>query len=305
MQDIDVSIIIVSWNSEEWLRKCLRSIFAETSEVSHEVIVVDNASKDRSVQVAMNEFTGVRVVRNATNLGFAAAVNQGIAVSSGRYVCLLNPDAQITDRAIERLVEFMDREQGVGVVGPHLVNVDGTTQASVRRFPTWSDQLLILSKLHFLFPDSKALSSYLMRGFDYRRGQAVDQVMGACFMIRREVIDQIGTFDETFFIWFEEVDYCKRVKERTSFQVAYFPEAHVIHAGGDSFQKVSAGKKRRWYAKSVRYYFRKHQQWAAYTAALFIIPFAWFIGSIASLYLKTKKGKSSAEEAELSRKRTS
>lgn len=288
---MDLSVIIVSWNSEERLRRCLKAVFAETSDLTFEVIVVDNASKDRSLQVAMNEFNGVRVIPNQTNRGFAAAVNQGIGVSSGRYVCLLNPDAEVKERALEHMTEWMDRFGDVGIVGPHLLNEDGTTQASVRRFPTGLDQALILMKLHLLFPDAKSLGAYFMRGFDYTQTQDVDQVMGACFMIRREVIEQIGVFDETFFIWFEEVDYCKRVKERSSYRIAYYASAHVMHVGGDSFRKVPTGKKRRWYAKSVRYYFRKHKRYGAYVVLQALRPFAFLTGLVASIFVRTKRGK--------------
>jgi GT2 family glycosyltransferase len=299
---VDLSVIVVTWNSEAWLRRCLRSVFAEKGELQVEVIMVDNASSDRSAQVAMNEFSGVRIVQNQSNLGFAAAVNRGIAVSTGRYVCLLNPDTELTDHALERMVEAMDRDPGIGVMGPHLLNEDKSTQASVRRFPTGADQTLILSKLHLLFRDSNALNRYLMRGFDYKRTQDVDQVMGACFMIRRETIDQVGVFDETFFIWFEEVDYCRRVKETSSFRVVYFAQAHVIHLGGESFAKVSAGKKRRWYTKSVRYYFRKHKQWGAYVACVLVAPLSWVLGLFVSGFSKTKRGSRSVLEAQNKRK---
>lgn len=253
---IDVSLIIVAWNSEAWLRRCLRSVFAKTSELAVEVIVVDNASSDRSVQVAMNEFTGVNIVQNMANLGFAAAVNQGLAVASGRYVCLLNPDTEVTDHAIDRMVEAMDRDASIGVLGAHMLNEDGTTQASVRRFPTGLDQTLILSKLHLLFPDAAALGKYLHRGFDYRKTQDVDQVMGACFMIRREVIDQVGLFDETFFIWFEEVDYCRRVAQ-VGLEVWYCADAEIIHHGGQSFGQANTFKKQWLFFRSALQYVMK------------------------------------------------
>lgn len=299
---MDLSIIIVSWNSEERLRRSLKAIFSETSDLKFEVIVVDNASKDRSLQVAMNEFNGVRIIPNDTNRGFAAAVNQGIKVSSGRYVCLLNPDTEVKDRALEHMVEWMDRSSDIGILGPHLINEDGSTQASVRRFPTGLDQALILMKLHLLFPDANALARYFMRGFDYSQSQDVDQVMGACFMIRREVIDQVGIFDETFFIWFEEVDYCKRVKDRSSYRVAYHAAAHVMHVGGDSFKKVPTGKKRRWYAKSVRYYFRKHKRYGAYIALQLLRPAGFLTGLIVSLFARTKRGRQAEIAAAKQRK---
>lgn len=287
----DVSIVIVSWNSEEWLQRCLKSIFAHTSDISFEVIVVDNASKDQSVQLAMNSFTGVHVIPNKKNLGFAKAVNQGIEVASGRYICLLNPDTEIYDRTIERLATFLDKYPTVGMVGPHLMNLDESTQRSIRRRPRLADQLRIILKLHVLFPDSKAMQHYLWRDFNYNATQEVEQIMGACMMIRSEVLEQVGIFDENFFLWFEEVDYCRRVFDRTDYKIYYDAHTHLIHARADSFDKLRDTAKQKIYLKSLRYYFKKHHQRWAYFVIWFFSPLSiilsWFGGGVK----KTKTGK--------------
>lgn len=286
----DLSIIIVSWNSEASLRRCLKSVYAQTSDISFEVIVVDNASKDKTVQMVMNEFGAAAVIQNDRNRGFAAAVNQGLAVASGTYICLLNPDTEIRDRALEQLVSAMEQNPRIGVAGPHMLNEDGTTQPSVRRFPKLSDQLLIVSKLHLLRPDAKSLSRYLARDVDYSRSQEVEQVMGACFMMRRSVIEQIGALDETFFIWFEEVDYCRRVKERTELRVWYIADAHVVHIGGESFAKINNSTKQRWYNKSLRHYFWKHKHYGAYLVLILFWPISLGLGLISAILSRSKTG---------------
>jgi hypothetical protein len=287
-KQLDLSIIIVSWNSEKWLQICLQSIFDQTSDISFEVIVIDNNSQDKSVQIALNSFTGVKVIENADNKGFAQAVNQGMEVAQGRYICLLNPDTKLVDRAMEQMVAYMDEYSQIGILGPHLMNEDETTQPSVRRFPRLSDQLRIVLKLHHAFPDSRAMRKYLWRDFNYRVEQQVDQVMGAVFMIRREVMNQIGIFDEHFFLWFEEVEYCKRMVDRTDYVTFYYPEAHVIHYGGDSFDKVDMPTKQKWYLKSVRYYFRRQKKYFSYLVLLFFSPLSRFLARVGQRVAKNK-----------------
>lgn len=287
---IDVSIIIVTWNSEQWLGRCLKSIFDKTSEISFEIIVIDNASRDQSVKIAM-ENEGVKVIKNPENRGWAAAVNQGIEASSGKYIFLLNPDTELYDRTVEQLAAFLNEYELVGIVAPHLMNEDESTQISIRRRPRLRDQLMIILKLHVLFPDAKAIRHYLYRDFNYRQTQEVEQVMGAAMMIRREVINKVGIFDETFFLWFDEVDFCLRVYERTEYKIFYDSEAHIIHAGGASFAQVGTFKKQRIYVKSLRYFFRKHKYWWSYFVVFIFTPLAWFIGLMSSFFKRSKKGK--------------
>lgn len=293
---IDLSIIIVSWNSQEWISRCLKSIFAQTSDVSFEVIVVDNASEDKTVQVIMNSFPQVSVLANVSNRGFAAAVNRGMIAAKGKYVCWLNPDTEIQDRALEQLVALMEQDESIGVCAPQLHNQDGSTQASVRRFPTWKDQSLILLKLHGIWPDANAISRYLARDFDYTRQQDVDQVMGACMMVRRRLIDAIGSLDNRFFIWFEEVDFCYRTKTETAFRVVYAPFAHVLHLGGDSFEKVAPGKKQRWYRQSLRRYMQKRRFWGTVLLLWILTPASWVTGAIVRVFARTKRGKQAVSD---------
>jgi len=294
--NIDLSIIIVSWNSQDWIKRCLASVLSQTSDLSIEVIVVDNASEDRTVQLIMNTFPQVAVLANTTNRGFAAAVNRGMQAAKGKYVCWLNPDTEIQDRALEQLVALMEQDPSIGITAPQLHNADGSTQASVRRFPTFNDQSMILLKLHALWPDAKPIARYLARDFDYTRQQDVEQVMGACMVVRRELIDAIGSLDNLFFIWFEEVDFCYRTKTQTAFRIVYVPSAHVLHSGGDSFDKVAPGKKQVWYRQSLRRYMRKHKFWGTTIALWLLTPASMVIGGFVALFLRTKRGKQAASD---------
>lgn len=290
-QNLDLSIIIVSWNSEKALKKCLASIYQLTTEISFEVIVIDNASSDQTAKMVMNDFSQVKIAENPKNFGFATAVNQGIAVSKGRYICLLNPDTWLVDRSFEQMVRYMDKFKGIGIIGPHLINPDQTTQPSVRRFPELIDQLLILLKIHTFLPDLKPLYRYFWRDFDYGQTQEVEQVMGACMMIRRQVIDELGILDEKFFIWFEDVEFCRRVFDYTDYSIYYYAESPVVHEGGESFSKVITLQKQLWYLKSLLYYLKKHRQFFSYLVILFIAPSSLFLAFLTDLISNSDKGK--------------
>jgi hypothetical protein len=167
-----------------------------------------------------------------------------------------------------------------------------------------TDQALILTKLHLLWPDAPSLARYFARDVDYQRSQDVDQPMGACLMIRREIFDQIGIFDEHFFLWFEEVDFCRRLRQRTQYRIVYDATSAIIHYGGDSFDKVTLGQKQRWYRRSIRYYFRKHKQWGAYLLICLLTPASVLIGLATDLYSRTQGGKARMEEARRRRKQS-
>ena len=266
---MDLSIVIVNWKVKDLLRRCLASVYRETKDLSFEVFVVDNDSGDGSVEMVIKEFPQANVIANNRNLGFAAGNNPAIAAAAGDLVLLLNPDAEVTDGALGKMAAYMRRNPHVGILGPRLVGDDGKLQPSVRRFPTLASQLLIMLKLHHAFPSLAPLRRYFAADFDYAREAAVDQVMGAAFMIRRGALDELGGLDERFFIWFEEVDYCKRAKD-AGFQVWYAPVATIRHHGGESFGQVFGPKKQAYFNDSLRKYFLKHEglpAWALLTAA--------------------------------------
>ena len=277
---MDVSVVIVNWKVKDLLRRCLESVYRETKGVSFEVFVTDNDSRDGSVEMVLKDFPQATLIASNRNLGFAAGNNPAIMRSEGEFVLLLNPDAELRDDAISAMVAYMRRNQHIGILGPRLVGADGKLQPSVRRFPTLLSQALIMLKLHHLLRRLSPFRRYFADDFDYAKAASVDQVMGAAFMIRRQVVHALGGLDERFFIWFEEVDYCKRAKD-AGFQVWYAPVATIVHHGGESFSKAFGPTKQKYFNDSLRKYFAKHHGVLAALAIIILAPFslglAWLV----------------------------
>lgn len=253
---MDLSIIIVSWRVRDLLRQCLRSIYQKTVGLQFEVFVVDNNSLDGTVELIKDEFPDVHLIVNPKNFGFAKANNQAIKLAAGRHILLLNPDTEFFDNALGRLVELMDKNKEWGIAGCRILNSDRTPQPSVRRFPGWFTQALILLKLHHLPPFKKFLRRYLASDCNYQSISEVEQVMGAFFAIRRETLDMVGLLDEKYFFWFEEVDYCRRAKD-VGLKVIYTPEPAIIHHGAGSFRQLDWQKQIIW-NHSLQHYFWLH-----------------------------------------------
>lgn len=260
---MDLSIIIVSWNVKEHLKKCLESIFKNQGNLNVEVIVIDNASSDGTSEMVKAVFPQVKLITNDKNLGFAAANNQGIRAAKGEYILFLNPDTEILPNSLQKSIEFFKKHTDVGAVGCQILNTDPSTssgqalQPSVRRFPTLWSQFLILYKLHHLLPNLKTFRNYLAKDFNYSVESVVDQIMGAFILTKKEIIEKIGDFDENFYLWFEEVDFCKRLKD-AGYKVYYTPAAQIIHHGAQSFNQILTVKKQKIFNKSMRHYFKKH-----------------------------------------------
>ncbi len=257
MQSSKLSIIIVSWNVEKLLRKCLNSILKFQGDLDIEVIVVDNVSSDNSAEMVKEEFPKFKLIANKKNLGFAKANNQGILASSGDLILALNPDTEIIDGTLQKMVNFMQKNENIGIAGCKHLNPDLTFQPSVRRFPNLFIILILLTKIAKILPKISFLYKYLARDLNYKITQPVEQVAGSFFLIRKQLIDQIGIFDEKFFIWFEEVDMCKRAIN-AGWQVWYVSDASIIHHGGQSFKQQLALKNQKIFFNSAWYYLKKH-----------------------------------------------
>lgn len=239
---LDLSVVIVSFNTRELLRECLRSTLASlscppnrdqgASDWSWEAWVVDNASPDGSAAMVAADFPNVRLIANEENRGFAAANNQALRQSTGRYVLLLNPDTVVQGSAFAELVSFMDRTPAAGAAGVSLLNPDGTPQQSCFRFPT-----LLMSFFDF-FPLNHRLTNSRLNGrYPLHRHAggpfAIDHPLGACFIVRRTAAEQVGWLDEDYFMYCEEIDWCLRLK-RGGWQIFCVPQAKVTHLGGQS-----------------------------------------------------------------------
>lgn len=263
---MDLRIVIVSWNVRERLRACLASIAEHAGDCAYEVVVVDNASHDGTVAMVREAFPWVHVIANETNRGFAAACNQGMreiaeggegSEGGAEFILLLNPDMRVLPGALSGIVAFMREERNarVGVAGCRLVDEHSAIVPHVRRFPELADQFAIMAKLPHVLPH--VLDRYLVRDFDYVREARVDSIRGAFFCIRRELVRAIGLLDEAFFLWFEEVDYCKRARD-AGWEVAYTPRVSCMDFVGQSFAQVPTAAKQRVFTASMLTYFAKH-----------------------------------------------
>lgn len=280
---MDLSIIIVNWNTRPLLERCLESIFRAAGDLSIEIFVIDNASKDDSQEVLKKRFQGrVNLILNNKNLGFAKANNQALKKAKGHFILFLNPDTEILGDDLIKIVKLMRQNRDYGAVSCQLIGVDGEIQPSVRRFPTLISQILILLKLHRPFPQLEPLAEYFAYDFDYQKLQEVDQVMGAFLMTRREVLEKVGLLDENFFIWFEEVDFCKRVKE-AGWKVVYDPEVKILHHGAQSFGQVLSFRKQRIFNRSLIYYFKKHHSKIAIRILRCFSPISLFLAFLIQL----------------------
>lgn len=254
MDTMDLSIIIVSWNTRDCLDKCLESIHANTLNLAYEVIVVDNASRDATGQMVREKHPDVILIENDTNAGFCRGNNQGLEIYKGELVVLLNPDTEVYEGALETLTGFLRERPDVGVVGPMLLSPEGLCMPNGTLFPTLRRELLGVTGLHQFRKKEYDLEGYGRS--DFTQLAEVDVVCGACMMTRRTVVDQIGGLDEQLFMYFEEVDFCLRAG-KVGWRVFYVPDARVFHHWMQSVKQDYIGATRRLF-RSQYLYFRKH-----------------------------------------------
>jgi len=236
---MDVSVIIVSFNTRGLLRNCLLSIYRETKDVELEVFVVDNCSEDGSADMVEEEFPDVHLIRNHENLGFAMGNNIALGKGRGRYFLLLNPDTQLTNNAIKELVGYMDPHPGVGACGSMLLDGDNNIQMVCRKFSRIIHEVGELTPVINRFRWKFMSRDYLPVEFDYGDTGETDYVQGACLMVRREVVEEVGLLDERFFMYSEEEDWCYRMKQN-GWKVMYVPSAVIVHYWGMSTKQRSS-----------------------------------------------------------------
>jgi len=266
----DLSVSIVSFNTRELLKRCLEALEAERGLLDIEVTVVDNASADDSAEVVATQFPWVHVVSNDRNRGFAAAQNQALRVAAGRYWLILNSDAAPTPGALENLVQFMDRNPDVAVAGPKLRYPDGSVQPSRRRFPTAATLFMESTQLQRLFPRNPVLAQYYVQDHTDAEQQDVDWLVGACLCVRAKAARQVGLLDERFFMYSEELDWCRRFKSH-GWRVTYVPTAEVTHLEGGSSRLDLAARDRLFQASKLAYAAKWHGPLVARTLRAYLI----------------------------------
>jgi GT2 family glycosyltransferase len=249
-EPLDLSIIIVNWNTRDLLTRCLQSVYDTMSNLDFEVIVVDNASNDGSQAMVRQRFPQVRLIENDQNVGFASANNQALTVSQGHYSLLLNSDTVVLPHALEKMAQFADAHSEAGIIGCRLLNSDGSLQKSWASFPTfWSE--------------------VLGRNFRVRRrvegeplAYEVDWVGGACLLVQPAAINEVGLLDESFFMYSEETDWCFRMR-RQGWKVYYLTSAEIIHLGGGSASRTSETQLVRLYENKIRFFHKHYGTWQA------------------------------------------
>jgi GT2 family glycosyltransferase len=250
-----LSIVIVHYETPRLLQQCLTSIFAASTEQSFEVVVIDNASKDTELQQVIPKFRGVTFQLNKVNVGFAAACNQAIRMCRGRYVWILNPDTVVTPNEFPQLVSFMAAHPLVGACGPRLVYPNGELQLSCRKFPTLFTLALRIFRLNRFI--SRSVRLYLMADWDHASIKEVDWVIGGCMLLRREAIEEIDLFDEGFFMYYEDIDLCYRLKQK-GWKVYYHSEVSVVHHHRRTSANLLSNRQSYFHAKSLWHLFSKH-----------------------------------------------
>lgn len=268
-----VSAIVVSWNTRELLSACLDSLNAPNLPL--ETFVVDNASADGSTEMVRERFPSVQLIANTCNVGFAAANNQAIGRSSAPYLLLLNPDATLEPGALERLVATLESQPDVAAVGPRTVDEQGRTQSTRRRFPTIATGFVESTPIQRLAPPTHPiLSRYYLLDRSDDEPQDVDWMVGACLLVRRNAIDQVGGLDERFFMYFEETDWCHRFRA-AGWRVVYEPSAVARHHGGQSSAQVPGRRHCAFNESKCRYVRKWHGLAPALALRWFLFVTSW------------------------------
>lgn len=234
---LDASIIIVNFNTRQLTLDCLQSVYASSTSYSYEVIVVDNASYDGSVEAIRKAYPQIRLIANNDNTGFAVANNQGMKIAKGRYILLLNSDTVVQLDTLQTMIGFMDRHPEMGASGCKVILPDGSLDKACKRgFPTPSASFYYAFGISRLFPDRPKFNQYQLEHLSPDDEYPVDCLVGAFMLVRRETIDQVGGLDETFFMYGEDIDWCYRIKE-AGWGIFYYPRTYIVHYKGGSARR--------------------------------------------------------------------
>jgi N-acetylglucosaminyl-diphospho-decaprenol L-rhamnosyltransferase len=272
----EISVVIPSWNTRDYLRACLESLRA-TPKPSTELIVVDNGSADGSADLVAELEPDATLIRNEKNEGFARGSNQGMRVATGKYVLLLNTDTEFRADALQRMHAFLEENPTYAAVAPRLIHPDGRTQRTIQEFPNLRTTLFFSTPLERWFPNSRELRRYFIRDWDQESSRDVDQPPAACLLIRKQVLDQVGLFDEELWLFYNDVDLARRLKA-AGWKTRYLAEAEVVHHVGASTSKF-AGFVPEWQKNRLAFY-RKHHgfgagAWIKFCTSLTFFDWIW------------------------------
>lgn len=241
---MNLSVVIITYNSSQYISECLRTLLLELGSRKAEIIFIDNKSDDNSLELVtkfseseLPENISVQIITNDLNKGYAPANNQGMKNSSGEYVLLLHPDVNMCKNSLNSMLDTLNEESSIGMVAPQFLFPDGSVQPSCRRFPNYLSVIYEALGLTRLFRKSKTFNAWKMGDFDHSSRREVDQPMSACVLLKREVLDQVGLMDEQFVMFFNDVDWCKRIKD-ADWKILFNPDAKVEHVLGGSVKFV-------------------------------------------------------------------
>lgn len=279
---MDLSVVIVNWNVKELLDQLLDSIFRFTNGLKFEVIVVDNDSRDGSIEFLRQKFQNritsqeLIIVANNFNAGFSKANNQGLKLAKGEYVLFMNPDMLLLKNTFLKLLIFMKERGGVSACTCRLLDADKTIQPNVKNHPRLCDQILVLLKLHHFLNFLPCLRRYLAKDFDYISEQMVQQIMGAFFFVKRDFIVNLGGWDENYWLWWEDIDLCKTIDEQGG-KIVFTPTTELIHFEGKSFAQTYGLKKQKRFNAGLLLYFKKHLPRWQYYVLYSLQPVSWLL----------------------------
>ena len=285
-----ISIIIVNYKVKDLLDKALESLFRFNQDIDLDVIVVDNESNDGSEEMVSTKYPSVRYINSGGNLGFAKANNIGYKLAKYDHILLLNPDTEFIEyNSLKKLVELFDSRKNIGAIACKLLNSDGSLQPSCRKLPTLASQILILLKIHNFFPRLiPSIRKYYMLDFDYNSEMRVDQVMGAFLLTTKKVVESVGgLLDEDYWLLFEEVDLCARIKEH-KLDIVFTPITSIKHHKGESFKQEKILRNQKTFNASLLTYFKKHKSKFSVLILRFFMVLNWFIVRLVIVGAKLK-----------------
>ncbi|MCK9594965.1 MAG: glycosyltransferase family 2 protein [Candidatus Omnitrophica bacterium] len=274
-KNVDISVVIVNWNVRSMLKQCLDSLYRFTSDISFEVFVVDNGSLDGSAEMVAKEFPWAILIANSRNLGFSAGNNQALRQARGRYSILLNPDTELVDNSLKAMADFMDGHPQVDCIAPRLIFADGSLQESCRHFPSFFTDLSESLYLDEAFPGNRIFNWYRIGVYSFDRMGPVDQPYGACLLFRKEDLVRLDFMDERFFMYYDEIDLCYRLK-KSGGVIYYLPQIRVIHHGNQSSKQVPDAC-HSWKLRSRLAFFNKHYGRQAMVVLFFNLALRSFV----------------------------
>lgn len=278
---MDISVVIVSYNVKDFLERCLFSVLAALKNIQGEIIVIDNASSDDSINYLQPKFPLVKFVANAENVGFGKACNQGFKLSSGEYILFLNPDTIVPADCLEKCISFLHSHIDTGALGVKMLDGNGKfLKESKRAFPSLSTSLFKMSGLAGLFPHSKLFAKYYVGHLDENKNHEVDVLAGAFMLIKRNVLELTGGFDEAFFMYGEDIDLSYRI-QKARFKNYYFSETQITHFKGESTKKGSLNYIKMFYG-AMSIFVNKHYKNAGLFKFVILIGI-WFVAGLSSI----------------------